>query len=177
MLETIPNDCDELWDHAANAIASLCTTLLLILSVERIVLGGGVMRRPCLLDKIRTRTAEQLNGYLPLRGTPNNNNNSTTIRDDEVPALQSIITTSPHGDDAGLVGAIVLAQRAWNEASTTTTAVEHDPDDATTRTTRFKQEAFKVGLVHGFLTGVIATALVLQYGFFGFGRSLKGRRY
>ena len=112
---------------------------------------------------------------------PNNNENNNTIRDDnEVQALRSIITTSPHGDDAGLVGAIVLAQRAWNEASTTTTtttALEHDPDDATTRTTRFKQEAFKVGLVHGFLTGVIATALVLQYGFFGFGRSLKGRRY
>ena len=44
VLLNVPDD-SELWDHAANAVAGACTTLLLTLSVEKIVLGGGVMRR------------------------------------------------------------------------------------------------------------------------------------
>ena len=188
LLQNIPDNCDELWDHAANALASLCTTLLLVVSVERIVLGGGVMRRPCLLDKIRKRTAELLNGYLDLGAQSRKKKNDNDMSDNNVEALRSIITTSRHGDDAGLVGAIVLAQRAWKESSTqttmtTTTAVgpeKHDrdqdehEDDATTM--KFKQEAFKAGLVHGFLVGVVATALIMQYGLFGFGRNKKDRR-
>ena len=66
ILQDLPDNC-EIWDHAAHALAGACTTLLLTLSVEKIVLGGGVMRRGgVLLDKIRQRTAEQLNGYLDL---------------------------------------------------------------------------------------------------------------
>ena len=46
------DDDTEMWDHDTNAIGSLCTTRLLTLSVKRIFLGDGVMRRgACLLDK------------------------------------------------------------------------------------------------------------------------------
>lgn len=160
VLKNLPDD-SELWDHAANALAAACTTLLLTLSIEKIVLGGGVMRRQCLLEKIRKRTAEQLNGYLALGGG----------RSSDEDALRSIITTSKHGDDAGLVGAIVLAQRALEESSSTQTKLtskhEEAGDDSDGVIKKNKQEAFKAGLSHGFLIGVVATALVVKYGLFG----------
>ena len=37
------DDEHEIWYHAANALANLCTTLVLMTSVERIVFGGGIM--------------------------------------------------------------------------------------------------------------------------------------
>ena len=86
------SDESEIWDHAANALASLCTTLLLTLSIERIVLGGGVMNRPILLGKIQKRTAELLNNYIAL---------DTTGSVDNEAALMDIIRLSKHGDDAG----------------------------------------------------------------------------
>jgi hypothetical protein len=46
-------------------------------------------------------------------------------------------------------------------------------DDAIT--IQYKQEAFKAGLVHGFLAGAVATALVVKYGLFGIGKSPKSR--
>jgi len=59
-------DDHEVWDHAANALANLCSTLLLTVSVEKIIMGGGIMNRSTLLNKIRKRTVELLNGYLEL---------------------------------------------------------------------------------------------------------------
>jgi predicted NBD/HSP70 family sugar kinase len=47
------SDDDELWVHAADAIAQLCANLVLTVSPERIVLGGGVMQRTCLYDMVR----------------------------------------------------------------------------------------------------------------------------
>jgi len=115
------------------------------------------MRRKCLLDKIRKRTAEQLNGYLDL-GTDS----------DEV-ALRSLITTSQHGDDAGLVGAINLAQRALKDG------VDNKDKKEFEITIQQKREAFNAGLWHGFLIGAIGTAFVVKYGFFGIGGG-KNRR-
>ena len=158
VLQDLPDDC-VVWDHAANALAGLCTTLLLTLSVEKIVLGGGVMRRgDVLLEQIRQRTAQQLNGYLDLGGGDG---------EDDVEALRSIITTSRHGDDAGLVGAIVLAQRALGEKT---------EDDEESKKL-LKQVAFKTGLWHGFLVGAVTAALVFKYGLFGIGgRGGRSRR-
>lgn len=34
------DDNDEIWDHAANALANLCVTLILTTSVEKIIFGG-----------------------------------------------------------------------------------------------------------------------------------------
>lgn len=84
-LKEYPND-SEIWDHAANALASLAASMILMLSIEKIVFGGGVMQRKRLLGDIRARTKVLLNGYLD-------------IEDD----LHGIIVVSKHGKDAGYV--------------------------------------------------------------------------
>jgi fructokinase len=88
-LANVPDESD-IWDHAVNAIATLCTTMILLLSVERIVLGGGVLQRGMLLGKIRIRTTELLNHYLPLDGP-----------EDDALRLDQMIVVSAHGKDAG----------------------------------------------------------------------------
>ena len=99
VLGTLPDD-HELWDHAANSLACCCATLLLTVSIEKIVFGGGVMKRKCLIDKIQKRTVEIINGYLDLP------------EDD----MSSLICCSDYGDGAGMVGAIVMAQHTYLNA-------------------------------------------------------------
>lgn len=96
VLGTLPDD-HELWDHAANALASCCATLLLTVSIEKIVFGGGVMKRKCLIEKVQQRTVEIINGYLDLP------------EDD----MSSLICCSEYGDGAGMMGAIVMAQHTY----------------------------------------------------------------
>jgi fructokinase len=135
VLSTLSDD-HEVWKHAANAVANLCVTLLLTVSVEKIVLGGGIMQRKGLLEQIQAQTRHLLNRYL-------------SLPDD----LSTLITTSEHGEDAGQNGAIVLAERAL---------VNGDDKDNEREKTRLKQTAFKHGLWHGFLVGAVGTALVCK---------------
>jgi len=130
-------DNHEVWNHAANAIANLCATLHLLLSMERIVLGGGIMNRPGLLEKVRERTLTLLNGYLP-----------------EPDAIAASIVTSQYGADAGLQGAIVLAHRAYLEDSGT----EQD-----SREREMKQASFGYGLRFGLMIGAVSTALLMKH--------------
>lgn len=136
VLSTLPDDHD-VWKHAANALANLCATLLLTVSVEKIVLGGGIMKRQSLLPQIQKRTIELINGYLEL---PDERN------------MSSLITTSEAGDDAGLVGAIVLAQHALGQDGK-----DKDEDDL-----HIKRTAFGHGLWHGFLVGAVGTAVICR---------------
>ena len=48
-------DEDPVWDICAYQLAHLCANLVLMVSPERIVLGGGVMNRTSLFPKIRVR--------------------------------------------------------------------------------------------------------------------------
>jgi fructokinase len=98
------DDDHPMWDHAAHYLAVLCVDLVLIASVERIVLGGGVMARRCLYNKVRARFRALLNGYLQL---------------DELSeqSIGSYIVPPAHGADAGLIGALTLARDALHEAS------------------------------------------------------------
>jgi len=147
VLSTLPDD-DPLWDHAANALANLCVTLLLLVSVERIVLGGGIVmkRQHILLDKIRRRTRALLNGYLPLP-------------DD----LSQLIVTPTFGEDAGLTGAMALAARAVRTEESADKekmdAVEKDQE----RETKLKQVAFGMGLWQGIIVGSLSVALLWKY--------------
>jgi fructokinase len=145
ILAQLPDD-DETWDHAAHVIASLCTTLFLSVSMERIVLGGGVVlgRAALLLPRIQAHVLEQLNGYLqPIQ----------TIQD-----VQQRIVISHHGEDAGLFGAIHLAEEAYLHGGNEKSATSSD-----TITKRQKQVAFQYGLWHGITIGVIGTGLCLKY--------------
>ena len=148
ILETLPDD-HQVWAHAANALANLCVTLCLMVSVEKIVLGGGIMERTGLLEKIRERTMQLLNGYLP------------NMEKEDVAEL---ITKSDVGKNAGIVGAIALAQRALQDTSTDEEKEEEE------KLIGIKRTAFGYGLWHGFLAGAVGTALVCKYIFF------QGRR-
>ena len=54
------------WHAVASDLGELAASLLLTASVNRIVLGGGVMlRRPFLLPLVRREAVDRLGGYLP----------------------------------------------------------------------------------------------------------------
>ncbi len=77
----------------ADYIAQACHALFAMVSAERVVLGGGVMATPGLRDRVAARVRELDAGYLPGRE-------------------RHIVTAPVLGDDAGLVGALMLAEAA-----------------------------------------------------------------
>lgn len=90
--ETLPPD-HEAWPVQARALARGLVNLILTLSPERVVLGGGVMRQSQLFPLIRQEVAALLNGYLPLP--------------DDLAGL--VVPTGLDGK-AGVLGALALAQ-------------------------------------------------------------------
>lgn len=79
-----------IWQLAAHYLAQLCEWLNLCYQPERIVLGGGVMQFPGLLQRIRQHASEQCSGYgLPL------------------PPEHIVLSTLDNR--AGLLGALALA--------------------------------------------------------------------
>ena len=140
ILSALPDD-HELWDHAANALANLCVTLLLTTSIEKVCLGGGVCKRKGLLDKVRKQTVHLLNGYL------------------ELPDDMSTLIDAPlYGDEAGLMGAIVLAERA---------ALDTEDDAAGEKAKKEQTYFFYQGVIHGVVLGALAGIV---------GMALLGRR-
>lgn len=89
----------------ASYLAQLVLAVTYVLSPQRIVLGGGVMRTGGLLPAVRAVTTELLGGYL------------------EVPAATggaaSYLVAPSLGARAGVLGAIVLAGRARQHAQRT----------------------------------------------------------
>jgi fructokinase len=93
------SDDNSVWDFCAFYIAQLCSNLILIASPERIILGGGIMKRRILYEKTRAYVLQILNSYVinPLL-------TSEFIGD--------YIVQSQWEDEAGLVGAAYLAKKA-----------------------------------------------------------------
>lgn len=86
---------DPVWDLVAGEIAELMISLILTLSPQRIVIGGGVAeRRPMLFAMIHAATAERLAGYLV--GQKGHE-------------LQKLIVPPRLGAHAGPLGAVALA--------------------------------------------------------------------
>lgn len=159
------SDHDIIWDYCINAISNLCVTLLLLNSIEKIILGGGIIssRKHILLFKIHERTQLLLNNYIP-----------------NIP-LSNIITISSYHEYSGLVGAIHLSYRAYcntqqqqKQQSTTATITQPTSNNAKEEQeqeqeqkdgviTRMKQDAFHIGLIHGIVVGMIITGLVIKY--------------
>ena len=129
------HDDHEIWDHCSNAMANLCVTLLLTTSIEKIVIGGGIMKRNGLIQKIQNQTVTLINGYIEL---PTHD-------------MSQLITLSNYGSDAGLVGAIVLAKQAYQESS-----VEEKEKSASSILT-----PFYAGVLHGIVIGLAATIPLL----------------
>ena len=86
------------WDVFANYVAQACVSQILMLSPEKIVLGGGVMHQEHVFPKIRKEVLRLLNGYVQ----------SPAITE----RIDSFITPPALGDRAGACGAVALAQDA-----------------------------------------------------------------
>jgi fructokinase len=93
--EELPRD-HPAWDLEAEQLALGIVSIVLIASPARVILGGGVMGHPRLLDMVRKRVVALLAGYLetPMLGG----------------AIDDYLVSPGLGDRAGVLGAIALAQ-------------------------------------------------------------------
>ena len=90
----------EVWQLEAYYIGQAIADYILLLSPERIVLGGGVTHQEGLLALIRQETAKQLAGY---------------IRTAAIDHLDSYIVGVSLNDNQGVMGAVKLAMDAEKE--------------------------------------------------------------
>ena len=89
---------DPRWSFVAHDIAALIAALLLAISPQKILIGGGIaLGRPYLLDLVRAEVAANIAGYLP-------HISSATV--EELIALPAL------GENAGPLGAIALGEAA-----------------------------------------------------------------
>lgn len=88
-LSDLPQD-HEAHDLVAGYLAQACHTLFACCAIERVVLGGGVMKTPGLLERVRGATAKAGANYLPGRD-------------------RQAVSAPQLGDDAGITGALLLA--------------------------------------------------------------------
>ncbi|HEY0468114.1 MAG TPA: ROK family protein [Polyangiaceae bacterium] len=86
------------WDLEARYIASALTSLVLVLSPERLILGGGVMQVSALFPLIRRQLERSLAGYVQAERL------NAGMDHYVVPPLL--------GTQSGIAGAIALAERA-----------------------------------------------------------------
>jgi fructokinase len=89
---------DEAWPLEARYLALGLVCVICVLSPERILIGGGVMKQPRLLPLVRREVVGLMNGYLD--ATAVGDEVSTYIRGPEL------------GSRAGVFGALALAQTA-----------------------------------------------------------------
>ncbi|MER2181155.1 MAG: ROK family protein [Desemzia incerta] len=87
-------DQEEVWEMEAYYLAQALMNYTLILSPERIVLGGGVMKQKQLYPLVRQKFAELINDYV------------------QVPDLEQYIVAPGLEDNAGILGSLLLATDA-----------------------------------------------------------------
>lgn len=87
-------DQEEVWEMEAYYLAQALMNYTLILSPERIVLGGGVMKQKQLYPLVRQKFAELMNDYV------------------QVPDLEQYIVAPGLEDNAGILGSLLLAADA-----------------------------------------------------------------
>jgi fructokinase len=91
------------WPLEAHYLALGLTTFICTLSPQRVILGGGVMRRLFLFPMIRSQVRDLLNGYVQ----------APAILD----RVDAYIVPPGLGGQAGVLGAIALAAKALEEES------------------------------------------------------------
>jgi fructokinase len=93
--EELPED-HPAWELETHYLALGISNIICTLSPGRIITGGGLMKNPSLLPKVREKTREYLNGYI----------DSPSITGD----IESYIVIPGLRDYAGVLGAIALAR-------------------------------------------------------------------
>ncbi|MEL6355119.1 MAG: ROK family protein [Cyanobacteria bacterium J06627_28] len=91
------------WALEANYLATGLVNFILMLSPERIVLGGGVMEQKQLFAQVRSQVREKLNAYLSVPQITDN--------------IEDYIVPPKLGGKAGILGAFVLAQQALKNSA------------------------------------------------------------
>lgn len=91
--EELPAD-HPAWDVEAFYLGTLAANLVLILSPERIIFGGGVSKAPGLLARIRRRMTAALAGYVSAPGVGTE--------------TDGYLVAPAFGDMAGVLGALAL---------------------------------------------------------------------
>ena len=99
--ESLPED-HPAWELEAEYLAAGVANIVLILSPQRIVMGGGVMEQRHLFPMIRKRLVKLLHGYGVTEGI--------------VEAIDEYIVPPALGDDSGIAGAFALARMAVLES-------------------------------------------------------------
>jgi len=94
--EMLPAD-HPAWDLEARYIGSALANLILVLSPERIILGGGVMQVSALFPLVRKHLSRSLGGY---------------VRAEALSQLDEYVVPPQLGTLAGIAGALALAQSA-----------------------------------------------------------------
>ncbi|MEK5389419.1 ROK family protein [Margalitia sp. FSL K6-0131] len=84
----------KVWEMEAYYIAQALMQYILVLSPEKIILGGGVMKQQQVFPLIRENVASFINGYV------------------ELPPLEEYIVPPSLGDNAGITGALILAKQS-----------------------------------------------------------------
>ncbi len=95
--ENLPDE-DPIFTLEAGYLAQMCVNLVMVLSPERIIIGGGVLQREFLLGLIRKETVRLLGGYIPVP--------EITARIDSYIVLPELYPIS------GLIGAWLLGKEA-----------------------------------------------------------------
>jgi len=89
------DDAHVQWEIEADYLGQLCAQLVLTLSPQRIVMGGGVMNQVRLLGPIRQRMRHWLGGYID--------------RNDVLSDDSNYVVAPGLGGHAGVLGALALA--------------------------------------------------------------------
>jgi fructokinase len=94
---------DPIWDITARYLAHGLMTFVVTLSPRRFIMGGGVMRQAHLLPKVRRALQEVLNDYVHVP--------------ELIDGIDEYVVPAALGQEAGLYGALVLAERALADVS------------------------------------------------------------
>jgi fructokinase len=89
------------WEIEADYLGQLCAQLVMTVSPQRIVMGGGVMSQARLLPLIRLRLRHWLGGYID--------------RSEILGGVDRYIVAPELGHQAGVLGALVLAMDAMKD--------------------------------------------------------------
>ena len=87
------------WELEATYLAQMCVNMIVTVSPEVIVLGGGVMQQAHLFPKIRAKVLDLLGGYV----------SSPSITPE---GIDSYIVPPALGVNSGVIGALLLGARA-----------------------------------------------------------------
>ena len=90
-------DNPKVWEFESYYIAQALVDYILILSPQKIILGGGVMHQEQLMPMIRSQVEKLLNGYLDTK---------------ELHDLENYIVLPSLNDNQGIMGALKLAMDA-----------------------------------------------------------------